>query len=197
MPQTTENPIARYMSPLRQSQKDKLRKIYDRIRRTNAAFEKATPEKKRVMIAKDVILQLDLKRIVPRSTYFDQDDAQDAARYTADTADVEVRDIFRQMPDCNVCGIGSCFVAVVERVDDLTSRKAHSLGGIANRNVQVAYLVRHGIFTRDHLDIIESCFESDQKHQKRRLRRMMERIVEHKGVMTEEMFYDLYPGEQR
>lgn len=193
MPQLNKS-ISESMGPLRRSQKDKLKKIYERIRKTNTRFAKATPEKKRVMIARDILFQLDLRRLVPSSTYFDQDDATNASRINTGA---EVRDVFKQMPECNVCGIGSCFVAAIDRADDLTCKKAIDRGGFAARSMQVAYLVKLGIFTSDHLDSIECCFESDQKNQKRRLRRMMERIIERKGVMEKNMFYDLYPGAQR
>lgn len=173
-----------YIAKPTQVQKNRLKKLADRIRRTNASFLRATAAEKRVQIARDVLAQIKAKRIIPQSTYFTNAPIENAVRGLK----LELQEVFSKMPNCRVCGIGACFVTVVERLDDIGTDDIV----LDSRYDQIEYLEQKKIFTGPQLDIIEDCFERDKKTGPTdRMRRIMERIIKTKGEITEKLFADL------
>lgn len=179
------NTIDDYIAKPTQVQKNRLKKLADRIRRTNASFLKATAAEKRVQIAYDVLAQIEAKRIIPQSTYFTNAPIESAVR---GLKNMELQEVFSKMPNCRVCGIGACFVTAVDRLDDLETDEVV----LDSRDAQTEYLRRKKVFTGQQLDIIEDCFERDKKTgPTARMRRIMKRIIETKGRITEKLFTDL------
>ena len=140
------------------------------MEKRNAAFAKLSLPEARVKIAEDVLVALMAKRFVARSTYFSITQnirtlKEEAARkYTSAyyeppallvSGECQLSAVTLQVT-CEVCGIGSLFVAAVERAnnvsyDDMSSR--------TQRDYLVKYLDTW--FTEDQLDLIEDYFENN------------------------------------
>lgn len=175
-----------------------IQKLYAHIRRTNKKFEKATREEKRVQIAKDVLLQLSLRRITPKSTYFTNESAElkfkDSKNGLDDGQYRQVQDILKETPRCEACAIGSVFVATVDRLDELTTR---NMWAIDEKVDMVKYLSeKMELFNYEELELIEEIFEDYVRSkkplsQRKRLEKMMEYIIKTKGApLTMEGVYN-------
>jgi hypothetical protein len=135
---------------------DVLRKALDAAldreqRERNAEFAALSGPMKRVTIARDVLLQLEAKRLVPSFGNYlriDEDDFIDALD------DDGVREVLAEN-QCHACGIGSLFVAAVDRVNECTVGDME--GELNNSTFMVKYLSEW--FERDQLIMIESAFE--------------------------------------
>lgn len=88
----------------------------NRVEEANGAFERMSPEQKRVQIAQDVLDHLATKRVIAAhgqflsaGNYFVADRTQ---------SERELRDIMREAPVCRACALGSLMLATLERADD-------------------------------------------------------------------------------
>lgn len=180
-----------------------LKAIYEHIEATNAAFKEMTLEQKRVQIAKDVLLQLEVGRIQAASTYFSNNEIErivyNGMRDPDSVRGEELRDLFKKMPNCLSCAMGAIFVAVVDREDDLTVAETLDRGGPCNRRAQEAYLaVKRTIFSSDDLDNIEEAFEKNPgfcpafEGSRQRMQRVMMRIIELDGNLEGDPFPATY-----
>ena len=171
--------------------KRRLKNLRDRNRR----FAKMPPDRQRIAIARDVLAQLDAKRFVARSTYLQilggtppQPYNGWTERYT-DAENVDLSEVTACADKCQVCGIGSVFVAAVERADRLKLKKLEvGSGGMprVNRSQMITYL--RPWFSHEQLDRIEDVFELHDCPRRwqiltpeNRLRRIMENIIENSG----------------
>lgn len=169
-----------------------LEAIRRRIEETNALFEAADKPTRRVMLAKDVLLQLVNRRMIATSTYFHPQ----AENFWQ--SDCQLRDRLRATPTCRVCGIGSLFVAAVERLNKITCAE-YSAGEYeyGERRTMIKYMESLDLFSSDELDQVEWFFERcrdyqsmtrdaarrkwDAVEQPDRLRRIMEVIIRTEG----------------
>lgn len=97
----------------------------------NRAFARMTPAQKRVTIARDVLSQLQARRITAESgTYLrtknrvvvkKKDEGDDLGKLT------------RQIKTCNACAVGSLFLCAVERADKLKLGSADDDAAMARR----------------------------------------------------------------
>lgn len=128
-----------------------------KVRRTNAMFEKASPAKKRVMLAKDVLAAIEARRIEPSSGVYtsyisrDSDHArglhnENVRRYSP--SQPAVMTLYGE--DCQVCAKGALFVARLDR-----------LNGLPLRDLDTADPSEHltDYFSQLQLDLIEAAFE--------------------------------------
>lgn len=126
-------------------------------------FEKLTPAQKRVQIARDVLAQLAAKRFkASPGTWV----GKDGGKFITEGSAVEqVCDLTKKIKKCEVCGLGSLFVAAVERANDLKTDQLESkeyFSGEGEKRVigeedVFDYLGR--FFDGDQLDAIEAAFE--------------------------------------
>lgn len=133
-------------------------KQQNRIKRANARFNKLTKAQKRVAIARDVLKQLDNKRIKATSgIYF-----KGTARLPEISLETEVQNIIEKTPQCNACALGSMFVCAVNaanrlKVKDLYARSlSPMLVSFSYADID-KYLSR--FFSNRQLSMIESAFE--------------------------------------
>ena len=156
-------------------------KMIELMKRRARAFKKLTPSAKRVAIAKDVIAQLNTKRLTAtRGVYIEmgakkvRSSGQQVCELTAGVS-------------CQVCALGAMFVAGVERADDLSVAdlgfRRNELFSGDNGDGAYSYLKR--FFKYDQLRAIEkhfegwgevSCGEADV-----RMLQIMENIVKNRG----------------
>lgn len=150
-------------------QKDALdvpKKVTDwiaKVRRTNKKFEQASPEQKRVLLAKDVLAAIAARRFNPSAGVFFTTFGDDPNRRRADHNSTLQSNAWSGMPEafeapavmplygsaCQVCAKGALFVSRLDRLNGL------KLGEL--RNGDPSTHIRE--FTRYQLDLIESAFE--------------------------------------
>ncbi len=125
----------------------------------NEEFEKASPEQKRVMIAKDVLHSIQIGMYSPQKgvyisrSYFRENFVND----------VQLQDVLLNevVKDCMVCALGSCFLSIVKFTNNLTVGEtsktdftsASNYRGIRGRSDLEKY------FGKRQLGLIESAFE--------------------------------------
>ena len=182
-----------------------------KIKASNKAFASATPAKKRVMIAEDVLKMLATKKFTAcQGTYAHIDGPRSVVTEKDIASDVDLRDIIRK-PNvrCQVCALGITFLALVDREDKLPISELgfYQAGsaGVDGGNVK-DYL--EDLFTRDQQYLVESAFEIREMgnsgttraarnivedaisfgrrfhHSETRLRGIMENITKHKGTFV-------------
>lgn len=149
---------------------DKLfKKINARVKRRNARFKKMTRKEQRLTIAKDVVDMLRSQKLKPASTYLslgsmgyklygyeDTKEGKEALKVDAG----QVLACAVEMEQCEVCGIGSLFVAAIVRNDKMKLKKfapAYENGDA--RELEVEYLSKW--FDDDQLDLVEQYYEQN------------------------------------
>jgi len=180
--------------------------------RRNAAFKKMSKKKQRLEVVKDVIELLTAKKITAASTYISipDEDYEEACLVPDDdyegsyldeakpeVAKIEAALLFEQAMNtvgCEVCGIGSLFVAAMRRHDKFTIQQFTDMykGSTDTRGAEVEYLSKW--FDVEQLDLIERYYEnSNSSHygfgpifneddDDTRLRMIMENILSNDGV---------------
>jgi hypothetical protein len=163
-----------------------------RVKDRNYRFEKMSPAKKRVRIAKDVIEMLDTQKLQAKTgSYLHASrisDGQYEYDYDADMYEVQYRVqsfvdpgdtrylrqqqeaeatpvhvLLDKVESCTVCAIGSAFVASVLRANKVTMG---DIGGkIGGGSTHREYLQR--FFTKAQLGLIESAFERSDEYSTR------------------------------
>jgi len=130
------------------------------IKADNAAFEKLSPARKRVAIARDVLAQIGNRLVVTQGTYFESDDLTKARKRRGVTKQTEIRELLNTVESCNVCAKGALFICNIDKVNKL---KIADLTGDSTQYGQIYggditdYLER--LFDERQLKLIESAFE--------------------------------------
>ncbi len=155
-------------------------------------FSKLSATNKRITIAKDVLKQLKLGRLVAQAgTYFTPQ-----AVYREYDDEKELSDVIKDKK-CTVCALGSLFVCAVDKLDKLKYGDAYY---IAQYEIHT-YL--KGFFAEDQLRLIESAFERDDfsydgnmdisvirlytkglNSPKTRMEKIMKNIIRNKGTFV-------------
>ena len=134
-----------------------------------------TNAEKRVLIAQDVVKQLDAEIIVSNPQSYLVLPRENDTGLTVDK-DTQVQDILKaQKKPCKVCALGACFVSMLQRYNDLTVSEigisewmqpvdddlkhySHVVDNLGNVNSNVMpYLER--LFDKDQLLAIEVAYE--------------------------------------
>lgn len=163
------------------SQTMTLEEYHQYVEQTNEAFRTASRERRRVMLAEDVLKQVEMRRLVAKSTYLSfqgcEGSYEEISRHP--DRDYDLRELLRDKDVCEVCGIGALFLAAVERVDDIGLKTYIQ----KYRNGIVHYMRdRHNLFDDLELEYIEHIFEHYAFGSKQlKLRRLMEMIVGAEG----------------
>lgn len=113
-----------------------LKKIGDRNRR----FNKMTPERKRITIAKDTIAALKTKKIIAETGEY----LGSSYRLNGDKLPNNYR--------CSACALGSMFVGLTTRVKDLSVKKPEAV-------LSALHIELKPYFSRIQLYAIEAAFE--------------------------------------
>lgn len=129
-------------------------------------FRKANKAKKRVLIAQDVIAQLNSKRFVAtEGVWVEKIDGLEDELVREDGKSTEICDLLANQSTCEVCGLGALFVSCVEFADKLNVRNLdedqidtlYQGGGGMSFKVLFPYLNKY--FAGDQLVLIEIAFE--------------------------------------
>lgn len=179
------------------------RRIKAKIERRNASFEKLTPAKQRIVVAKDVIEQLGTGAMIASHTYF----GAHVVRRKDVTPGSDFSEVLERLPTCNVCAVGSIFVSLCKRRDrypvtDGTATLSLSLrtsetavmysrprGTYFNVDAH-AYIDRTNIFDRDQIEQMERVFErhtiifASDVDDNEVLRQIMKNLIRNKGTFV-------------
>ncbi len=139
----------------------------------NARFEALPLWQKRVQIARDVLAQIQIKRITPTNgTYLGsvRGKGQILSEVPLSQAEKEVSEIFAGMDSCTACALGSLFVCAVDRADKLKVKDLVGGDIIANLPTTTVDIARWAgqskmrsylepFFSSKQLQMIENAFE--------------------------------------
>lgn len=151
------------------------------VAKLNKAFEALSPSEKRVYIARDVLAQIALKKLIPATGVWLTGKTSSLVKERDLKSDPELQDIIAKTKQCEGCAMGGLFMSAVCIADELrvselegvksfqTDREidktfGYSLtpftdGGDVEHGDAFKYLKR--FFTRDQLVKIEAAFEQN------------------------------------
>lgn len=136
----------------------------EQITAENEAFEEMSPEQKRVLIAQDVLDQLDAERFYAKRGNWVNALGLSNLR---NKREEDLQKFFlNDLPSCHVCGLGALFTCAVERANKLPVHQFLNSGGLngtlegLNGSPMFTYL--QGFFDQKQLDAIEVAFEQGQ-----------------------------------
>lgn len=134
----------------------KLRRERKRVSDRNRRFRKLSPDKQRVRIAKDVIVQLKDGRLRSwRGQYFSP---SDLSRWGSVDRSTQLHVAFEEQPGCRVCALGATFVCAVKRANALRLSDGTINGGASDtQRFMRSYL--GSWFSVEQLGLIEVAFE--------------------------------------
>jgi hypothetical protein len=141
-------------------------KINESLRKSNAAFKKATKAEKRVMIAKDVLAQIKAKRYIPESgTWVDANwNIRGGIDEIHETDSVQKLFADRTIETCSVCALGGLFMSCTN-LNNNTCVSDINYGG---EGTEIGERIEEGdtlsnglnkIFSKKQLQLIEVYFE--------------------------------------
>lgn len=191
--------------------KNTIKKLNNKIAKENAAFEKLSPAKKRVAIARDVLAQLNAKRFIATPGNWAVPKGKESLLSASEAKtkqNKELQEIFSKIKTCNTCALGGLFVCAVESADkikvkDLLDFKSNEEAPFddtcdvdINEDDITTYLEKY--FSYDQLAEIEYAFEQgggalsgsqealsfvdDVESPSERMRLIMENIVVNNGI---------------
>ena len=136
-----------------------MKKSSKKITKKSKPFSRLSKSEKRVAIAKDVLGQLKLKKIVAeRGVYVDIP--------LLDNEEGKQLQSLLKKKQCNCCALGSCFVSLVRKENKFIIKHKHIRNSIKN-----GYIGKEDFrsrlkkyFTQLQLDLIESAFEGNVNH---------------------------------
>lgn len=172
--------------------------VYKRIKRSNEKFAAMSKAEKRVQIAKDVLLQIEAKRIKPQAGVYIQAKVKNTFAFGKEWDDPiinekeQVQDTLKNAT-CDACALGSMFICAVDRHDRLRIKNLNTFAVSAypkDKNAEIElggsdmYDYLSKFFSSDQLVAIEDAFEGDYKDissDKKRLKAIMNNIIKNNG----------------
>jgi hypothetical protein len=132
-----------------------------RIARENAKFEKLTAKEKRVQIARDVLAQLALKRLVPTPGVWLNGKSGEGHNTLYTEKDInkdrQLQDVLKGRKTCTGCALGGMFMCAVERANELKISDLNDADEGIDFDDAMNYLGR--FFDGKQLEMIETAFE--------------------------------------
>ena len=119
-------------------------------------FDSLTDRGKRLRIAKDVLVQLDTKKIkATRGVYFSADNSK--CKFDSSTS---VQEVVKKSRNCKACALGALFVCAIRTKNGLTLSdvEASVYGDIGIGSYPIKNRL-HNYFDEAQLQLIESAFE--------------------------------------
>lgn len=126
-------------------------------------FDLATKPQRRVMIAKDVIAQLNTKQLVAASGSYVA--LNDAAKNI--DSDESVKSNYAKIKKCNVCALGACLMSATKFGNILSFEDISATNMVDTHNDHPSKRLFKKIFTPKQLLMVESTFEGDNSEQMR------------------------------
>lgn len=135
----------------------------------NARFWALPKWAQRVAIAKDTLEQIKQKFYRPmKDTYLELDFSDNTNEMRGEQVPVKLDELFRKLKEerskCEVCGIGACFVSLVNLGDEVITKKAFESEVVEDMDSVDDDFMRkklRKVFTSNQLALIECAFEKD------------------------------------
>lgn len=108
-----------------------------------------TPQEARIAIAQDVIKQLKYYKVQSVYCELPREIFDDIVKYN----DKDAKEEWEQIKNCEVCGIGACFLSYVHLFNNTT------IGDLVGPNFYTISSKLNGIFSMEQLECIENAFE--------------------------------------
>ena len=142
-----------------------LKQLAKLIEQDNEKFKKLTPARARVVLAQDVLKQLKTKKITATlGRYIDVVGDKGAAELVEKAKLTAQKDVVTvKLPACNVCAIGSVFVAAFNRFDEMKIYDFQNAFGEGTKYVDdtiISYLEQW--FESSQLRLMEAAFEPEE-----------------------------------
>ena len=147
--------------------KKNVEKINKAIKKNNVAFDKATPNQQRVMIAQDVLDQIKAKRYVAESgtwvdAYYNDDDIKK-------TDSVQKLFAEHKIESCRVCALGGLFMSCTNLNNNVSVKTLENITGVTDcqnlgQRISNNKKLPNGlnrIFSKEQLILIETYFEAN------------------------------------
>jgi len=142
--------------------------INKKIDKDNKAFEVMSASEKRVTIARDVLVQIESRRLKPEFSVWLK--KKRGSLFSKPKENEEVRDALAKIKECSGCAIGGMFMCAVERADKLKISELDDAEMCKDYDEDIVveelseqdsfnYLKR--FFDSDQLELIEAVFESN------------------------------------
>jgi hypothetical protein len=139
-----------------------------RIAKRNSAFDKASPARKRIIIAKDVIKQLELKKLIAKTgVYFVPGNFKRVSAHLFDIdtelegfKNKELQEVIKKNT-CTVCALGSMFACHI-RINDNYKLSENNISKLSGNNRHTPQDEMHELlkyFGHRQLALIEIAFE--------------------------------------
>lgn len=138
-------------------QAELIKKELTKINKLNKVFNKATPAEKRIIIAKDVIAQIEAGKYIPiKGSYFE-------ANCDLKEGDELQNILIKPKTKCTVCELGGLFTSVIRINDNFKIREDESDVELSDISKELTKY-----FSEKQLVLIETAFESfnDSHHKK-------------------------------
>lgn len=140
------------------------------LQASEAAFKKAKPAEKRVMIARDVLAQLRAKKLIARSGIYVSPSPVNSFGECEPLADGVPQD-FREFmvapvspgAQCTACALGGIFACAVKFKNDVRTREAAE---VYSDDVEIKRYLDQ-VFSEAQLELIECAFERSNSHAER------------------------------
>lgn len=139
---------------------NKLSELRNQIETDNEKFNAMTPAEKRVVIAQDCLIRLDIGQIRPSmSVFVNRVSLLESIEVETDSKCYSLKQYLNnQMPTCVACAKGSLFLSYVGRVNDVTFGELSGGNSLQDRN----HTKLLEIFSVEQLAAIECAFEGMQ-----------------------------------
>jgi hypothetical protein len=144
------------------------------------SFDRLSPEAQRVAIAKDVLAQIEAKKLMAKRGTYVSVEPEDITKEFKDTD--QVRDLFAASKKCQACAVGSLFMSAVGLHDKLTINQAPLyLSGRFGVGHSGCYGYLTMFFSEKQLEMMETIFEGTSGSATARLKSLMENVIENNG----------------
>lgn len=132
----------------------------EKIEATNKAFDAASPEQKRVMIAKDVIERVKTKRLRPvTGNFLRRDQLQAESGSFKDFLNKDILTNGDESETCVVCAKGALFCSIIGRVNKMSVDEVRGMDFSTHSFNDRGHNKLLEYFSPDQVDLIETAFE--------------------------------------
>lgn len=173
------------------------KQMRDEIARRNALFNGATTKQKRILIARDVLEQIKVQKIVPQTGSF----IQLPYIYGIKGDDSLRETLMRETVSCDCCAVGSLFASctLFNNEETISSANGNDIGDIMTKGVKSANQLSE-YFSRKQLILIEVAFETMRRSYSgaaKEYDRFEGRFpLSQEEIKSAELFYSKYEGSE-
>lgn len=130
-----------------------LKELSEKIEKENELFNSFSPEMKRIQIAKDVLIRIEIGNILPKNVHFIED------KYQLKRAGHDLKTVINSIPNCSCCAKGALFLSQIGRTNSFDTCDFSLTGYGMNSSKGNEHKKLLELFSLEQLDMIETAFE--------------------------------------